>query len=106
MIYKEITNPYEFAEWLKQSDSYKNNFTFEGAKALQEYLEQLSEDIGENIEFDPVAWCCEYSEYKDWQDAYEQLGDGSITDKNEQKQFIDERTQTYEFEGGLIVQDF
>lgn len=47
-----------------------------------------------------------YAQIADWQDAYEQLGDGSITDKNEQKQFIDERTQTYEFDGGLIVQDF
>lgn len=105
-IIKTITNDYEFWEWLKQSDSYSNNFTLEGAKALQEYLEQLSEDIGEDIQFDPIAWCCEFSEFKNWQEAYAQYGDGTITDKDEQKQFIDERTQTYEFEGGLIVQDF
>lgn len=106
MIYKTITNDYEFAEWLKQSDSYSNNFTFKGAKALQEYLEQLSDDIGENIEFDPIAWCCEFTEFKDWQEAYEQYGDGTITDKEEQKEFIYERTATYEFDGGIIVQDF
>lgn len=47
------------------SDTYKNNFTYEGKKALFEYLEELSDDIGENIELDTVALCCEYNEYSD-----------------------------------------
>ncbi len=106
MITRTITNDYEFAEWVKQSDSYSNNFTFEGANALQAYLEELSEDIGENIEFDPIAWCVEYSEFKDYKEAYEQYGDGTITDPEEMKEFIDERTQTYDFDGGVIIQDF
>lgn len=105
-IIKTVTDDYEFADWVKRSDNYKNNFSVQGAKALQEYLEQLSDDIGENIEFDPIAWCCEYSEFKDWVDAYANYGDGSITSPDEQREFIDERTQTYEFDGGIIVQDF
>lgn len=105
-IIKTVTYEHEFANWIAKSDNYKNNFSFEGANALQEYLEQLSDDIGENIEFDPIAWCVEYSEYKDWQEAYEQYGDGTITDKDEQKEFIYENTATYEFDGGIIVQDF
>lgn len=40
-----------------------DNFSYEGFKALYEYLEELSENIGENIELDPVAICCDYSEY-------------------------------------------
>ena len=96
----------EFYDWLKRSDNYKNNFSFEGANALQEYLEELSDDLGENIEFDPIAWCCEFSEYKDWEEAYKQYGDGTITDTEQMKEFIDERTMTYEFDGGIIVQDF
>lgn len=51
------------------SDSYKNNFSYEGKRALFGYLEQLSEDI----ELDPVALCCEYQEFdnlRDYQVSY------------------------------------
>ena len=96
----------EFYDWLKRSDNYKDNFSYEGANALQEYLEDYSNEIGENIEFDPIAWCCEFSEYEDWAEAYEQYGDGTITDPEQMKEFIDERTMTYEFDGGIIIQDF
>ena len=41
-----------------------DNFTYEGLKALFEYFEQYEEDTGTEIEFDPIAVCCEYSEYK------------------------------------------
>lgn len=51
-----------------------DNFSYEGLQAIFTYLEDLSEDIGENIEFDPIAICCEYTEYRNLQeiiDAYE-----------------------------------
>lgn len=41
-----------------------NNFSHEGSKALFNYLEQYEEDTGTQIEFDPVALRCEYTEYK------------------------------------------
>ena len=78
-IVKTITDNYEFYNWLKQSDNYKNSFSLEGARALQEHLEDYSNDFGENIEFDPIAWCCEYSEYENWQEAYKRYGDGGIS---------------------------
>lgn len=39
-----------------------DNFTHEGRIALFEYLEQLEEDLGEVIELDVIALCCDYSE--------------------------------------------
>ena len=54
-------------------DSRKEQFSYEGKKALFDYLEQLEEDMGQEIEFDPIALCCEYTEYKDideFQEAY------------------------------------
>ena len=45
------------------SDEY-NSMSYEGARALFEYFEQLEEDIGEKIEFDCVAIRCEFSEYE------------------------------------------
>lgn len=52
--------------------SYKNNFSYNGKKALFEHLEQLSEDMGEDIELDPIAICCEYSEFESPWEAMEQ----------------------------------
>ena len=45
------------------SDTYKNNFSYEGLRALFEYFEEYEEGTGEIIEFDRVIIACEYSEY-------------------------------------------
>ena len=39
-----------------------NNFTYNGLDALHDYLEELSDDIGEPIEMDVIAFCSEYDE--------------------------------------------
>jgi len=38
-------------------------FSYEGLVALFEYLEQLESEMGEEIEFDVIGLCCEYTEY-------------------------------------------
>jgi hypothetical protein len=53
-----------FYHWLESSDNYKNNHSYDGAKAIFEYYESLAEDTNEPIEFDPIAWCCEWNEYE------------------------------------------
>ena len=40
-----------------------DNFTREALYALFDYFEQLENDTGEEIEFDPIAICCDFSEY-------------------------------------------
>ena len=50
-----------FAEEFKKIR--KDNFTWDGLKALYEYLNDLSDDTGKDIEFDPLAFCCEFAEY-------------------------------------------
>ena len=42
-----------------------SNFSYEGLDALYDYLENLEQDTGEELELDVVAFCCSYSEYKD-----------------------------------------
>ena len=39
-----------------------HSFSYDGLVALYNYLEDLSEDIGENIELDIIALCGEYEE--------------------------------------------
>ena len=50
-----------FAEEFKKIR--KDNFTWDGLRALFEYLDDLSNDTGEDIEFDPIGFCCEFAEY-------------------------------------------
>lgn len=38
------------------------NFSYEGLNVLWDYLEQLEEDMGEEMELDVIAICCDYSE--------------------------------------------
>jgi len=44
------------------ADEYAN-WTYEGAMALARYIEDLSEDMGEDVEFCHVAIRCDFSEY-------------------------------------------
>jgi len=41
-------------------------FTYDGAKLLFDYLEQYEEECETDIEYDPIAFRCEYSEYCTW----------------------------------------
>ena len=59
-----------------------NQFSRAGLSALYDYLEQLQDDIGEEIELDVIALCCEYSEYdnlaefqEDYSEDYQTIGD-------------------------------
>lgn len=46
---------------------------YKGWRLLAEAMEQLSDDIGEDIEVDIIAWCCEYSHASSADDAFEEL---------------------------------
>ena len=57
------------------SDTYSNNFSYEGLDALFEYLEELEDSIGESIDFDRVAIACDFSEYECFERINEAYGD-------------------------------
>ena len=59
---KQTVTGHDFVNAFMQSDNYKNNFTFEALNCLFEYFEEYEYSTGEQIEFDMVAICCEYSE--------------------------------------------
>lgn len=69
----EVLSKSRFIDWFKQSDSYKDNFSYEGLSALYDYLEDYEESTGEKIEFDPIALACDYNEYeslKEFNESY------------------------------------
>lgn len=81
-----------------------------GAFALIEYLEQLEEDTGETIEFDPVAIRCDYSEHSSALEAALEQGfeptEKDNPSQREAMEFLRWNTQVIEFEGGVIIQNF
>jgi hypothetical protein len=58
---KTTINQYDFERAFVDADR-KENFSYEGLKALFEYFEQYEESTGEEIELDVIAICCEYNE--------------------------------------------
>lgn len=51
-----------------------DNFGYHGWQKLFDYMEEMSEETGEDIELDIVAWCCDYSMYEsiqDFRDAFQ-----------------------------------
>ena len=71
-MYQSI-NKYDFARAFEQVRP--DNFSRAGLSALYEYFEQLEEDIGNPIELDVIAICCEYAEYESLEEFQEDYGD-------------------------------
>ena len=61
MLVKRVS----FYDFLEEFEKYgrEDQFSYEGKRALYDYLNELSEDIGEPIELDVVAISCEFAEY-------------------------------------------
>jgi hypothetical protein len=73
---RDTMTEFSFCDWFQKSAERKNQFSYEGLRALYEYLVNLEDDIGEEFEFDPIALCCEYTEYesfKDFQTQHDQF---------------------------------
>jgi hypothetical protein len=103
------------------ANDQNSSFTRLGAFALVEYLEQMEEDCGEEMEFDYVALRCDYSEHEslqewahdyfgtnaDWKSEMEidpDLADDEIDDTI--REYIQDHGQLIEFDGGVIVSSF
>ena len=68
---KQSVNMYDFERAFKRCE--RDNFSYDGLKALFEYLEEYGDGMGEEVELDVIALCCEYAEYdslKEYNDDY------------------------------------
>lgn len=68
---KQSINKYQFRDAFADIP----NFSYAGLLALYDYLEQLGNDIGEEIELDVIAICCEYAEYDSLAEFREDYGE-------------------------------
>lgn len=64
-----IIKTVDFSDFVREFEAYgrQKNFTHSGIRALFDYLEELSEDMGSSYELDVIQLCCEYSE-DTWQE--------------------------------------
>lgn len=86
-------------------------WTREGARAIVEYLEQIEEETGEEMEMDVVAIRCDWNEYEslqDWASDYGFAPDGEDEKEMEEsiRRHIELHGQLIEFDGGVIVSQF
>ena len=119
---KETLTTCEIADRLNNDEN--GGWSYAGAWAMADYLEQLEEDIGEEMELDVVAIRCDYSEYgslEEWATDYfggdkkarAELysGDSDIYDDEDVydeaiREHISDNGTLIEFNGGIIVSSF
>tara|TARA_R100001594_G_scaffold74210_1_gene108808 strand:+ start:137 stop:433 length:297 start_codon:yes stop_codon:yes gene_type:complete len=91
---------YQFNDWFE--DHRPNNFSYEGRSALFNYLEELENETGDRIRFDPIAFCCEYTEYNNLKEVQENY------DGIENLEKLKANTTVIEIENSekLIIQNF
>jgi hypothetical protein len=78
------------------------NFSYTGLQILFDYIEELEESTGEEIELDVIALCCDYEEscYEDVRTAYELDEDAS---DEEIQEYLENRTSFCGEKSGVIV---
>ena len=97
----QTVNRYAFEDAFKSYDR-DANFSYEGKKALFDYLEELEESTGEQIELDVIALCCEYTEYENMEALKKDYS--NIEDMKD----LEDNTTVIKIEGtdGFIIQQF
>lgn len=105
---KQTMTSSDIADALRRDENA--NWSPAGARALAEYLEEMEDGTGEEMEFDRVAIRCDYAEYKslrEWSKEYfgSEWNWGSKLD-DEIRDYITERGVLIEFDGGIIVSSF
>jgi hypothetical protein len=107
MAIVQTLDKYSFVEAFKQS-SRKDQFSHEALEAIFDYLEEYSEDSGENIELDIIAICCEWAEMS-WDEIainYNLDLEGCEDDderKGEVEDYLIRHTQYVEVSDGVYV---
>ena len=101
-----IVNTLTLEGFRREFEAYgrTENFSPRGLEALFNYLENLADDIGQNIEMDVIAFCVEYTEY----DSFEELKEDYSHLEIEDLEGFEEMTTVIKIENtqGIIIRDF
>ena len=75
---KQSINFYDFQKAFQELRP--NSFTYDGLRALFEYLEDLEDSIGVEMDFDVIALCCDFMEYESAEEYYNDYSEQNIGD--------------------------
>ena len=116
---KETLNKSEIADRLLRDENAA--WSYAGAQALAEHLQEWEDGTGEEMEFDRVAIRCDFSEYeglRQWAEDYFgsisaweaalSIEEDTLPDDVDDKirEYINDRGTLIEFDGGIIVSSF
>ena len=101
---KQSVTRFDFVDWFRGSDTYKNNFSYDGLNSLFDYFEELEEQMENEMDFDPIAICCEFSEYENFEEIKENYNSTDIQTMDDLRNY----TSVIKIENTdrLIIQDF
>ena len=97
-------NEWNFRNAFKESR--QDNFSLEGLYTLYNYLNDLSEDIGEDIQLDVISICCDFTEYESLEEALNQYDDINTLEELEQHTSILNISMFFDNHKGIIIQAF
>ena len=97
-------NEWNFRNAFKESRP--DNFSLEGLYTLYNYLNDLSEDIGEDIQLDVISICCDFTEYESLEEALNQYDDINTLEELEQHTSILNISMFFDNHKGIIIQAF
>lgn len=119
MLVTTIDNGYQLEQLFKKCGR-ENHFSYEGFNALYDYLDQLSDDMGEDFKVDVIGLCCDFTEYESWEDLYNNYSYSynreaetwEDTNQEDFKEWMQDRTSVIEATNykndvvGIIIQCF
>lgn len=109
-MYKEITFT-EFCDEFTELNR-ESSFSYEGKKAIFEYMESYELETGEAQELDIIALCGEFDEYPTAKEAAEIYGFEPEDEDNEEEteaeamDFLEDRASVIKFDGGVIIYNY
>lgn len=86
----------------------ESQFSVNARREIFAHLEDLEDFCGTEFELDPIAICCEWCEYPSALDAAKDYGFKEGIDSKEESalEWLQNRTQAIEFDGGIVIQQF
>jgi hypothetical protein len=104
---KTTVSEYQFVDSFRACGR-ETQFSVPARRALFEYLEEYEDFCGVELELDPIGLCCEWAEYPSALKAANDYGfkDGIDSKDESALEWLENRTQVVEFDGGLVIQQF
>ena len=104
---KQTITEFQFVEAFRHAGR-ESQFSVNARRALFAHLEDYEKETCFELELDPIGICCDFAEYPSALSAAEAYGfkDGIDSKDETALEWLQNRTQVIEFEGGIVIQQF